>query len=532
MAENKKVTILGVGGHGSAAYRDLITNPDYQDYEIHTILGVDDSGGHTGILQRILPLMDLEVDTSKFVPIGDLRANIERFVFDTCSDPALAKLHIDVMSGAYKGSDINEFIKYCLEFCTVFNITDDKLIEGFISFCTKYLNVYNQTESAETKHKIGNLFLTYLLYKVGMDHQKFFEFLREKGFIPPRVFPHFLFNEALTLSARNLDTNLEYIGEEKVDEATLPISPSTYSLVRKNGKPLTIEDIQSDHPETIEAIKASELIVLSTGSIANLFGQLNTLAPELREHDGMKVWLGNFSTTRNEAPFVVLATYYYAEDLLGLDGVLLQMSEAAFDNLTINAENSVWVEKYRKQGKIFGNITDLMTSIKMVFNHNGLAKVVNLVQPVLGITVAGENIATRVPGWNNLLEDEKEKYKVMLEQGGIKHVSTEITIFVQFFYELHSFLKFDLGIENREERYYVISELLRVLNLAEKENPAEEVKHYLEILKEPSEGLETIEAKINKLLTPAGEELRGLFGILRNRITEVTEAEQPDIRFN
>ena len=80
--KQKVITILGVGGHGSSTYRDFVTNPLYADYKINLVLGVDDSGGHTGELQRVLPLMDINIDSHFILPFGDLRANIERFVFD------------------------------------------------------------------------------------------------------------------------------------------------------------------------------------------------------------------------------------------------------------------------------------------------------------------------------------------------------------------------------------------------------------------------------------------------------------------
>lgn len=51
----KSITVIGVGGHGSNAYIKLLT--DYPDYAINLIIGSDDSGGHTGFLQKKLQTM-------------------------------------------------------------------------------------------------------------------------------------------------------------------------------------------------------------------------------------------------------------------------------------------------------------------------------------------------------------------------------------------------------------------------------------------------------------------------------------------
>jgi len=499
--KQKVITILGVGGHGSSTYRDFVTNPLYADYKINLVLGVDDSGGHTGELQRVLPLMDINIDSHFILPFGDLRANIERFVFDLEEDDQLAKEKIDNMSGAYKGTNENEFISKCLEFFRVFGITNDVLLEKFIAFCTNYFRCYQQLDGLENKHKIGNLFLTFMYYFAGLNHEIFFNMLKELGFIPPRVFPHLLFNERLDLTAENLDLGIKFNSEEEVDEAKVPISPSTYVLKKHfSGESLTLEDIEVNNFDVIEAIRSSEMIVLSTGSVANLFGQLNVLADELKASSAIKLWLGNIATTNNEVNFTVLLTYYFSPERLGLDGIVLQMSEAEFDNLTINANDSTWVELYRKQGKTFVNIGDLMSNIHQVFNYNGLAKIINLVQPVLGIGTAGTEVAERIPGWESLTPEERENYKSTLEQGGIKYITTEMTTFIRFFYEFNNFLNVELGISDRSTRYYLISELLKRLRLSEKEDPAAEISIYTELLAKSVATVAELRVKCIKLV--------------------------------
>lgn len=498
--DSKVITILGVGGHGSSAYRDLVTNPAYNQYKINLILGADDCGGHTGELQKILPLMGLGIDGNSVIPMGDLRANIERFVFDLEGNNDLAKQKLDQMSGAYTGNSIDEFIAYCIEFCRVFNIYNDQLVENFLGFSRKYFRVYQLTEGLKNKHKIGNLFLTFLFYYSGFNHEAFFSYLKELGFIPPRVFPHFIYSERLNLKGANLDLGIEFSSEAEIDEAKVPISPSTYTLVKSsNGEPLTIEDLEQSHPVVISAIRESGLIVMSTGSVANLFGQLNVLAPELRSNPALKIWLGNIATTNNEVNFTVLLTYYYSPERLGLDGVALQMSELEFDNITINAEDSTWVERYRKQGKTFVNIADLLGNVRQVFNYNGMAKTVNLVQPVLGITVAGNDIATRIPGWESLTNEEKEIYKAMLEQAGIKYVTTEVTLFLRFFYELNYYLSYELQIFERSKRYSIIATLLQELRMSEKEDPSE-IALYTEILSKRIQTIDEVKVKTERFL--------------------------------
>jgi len=481
----KIITILGVGGHGSSAYNQLTTDSKYKDHQIHLVLGTDDSGGHTGVLQRVLPNMGLDIETYKIVPMGDLKANIGRYVFHLSKDKQEGKLKLDQMVAAYKGTNIKEFIEHCTEFCKILKIEKKELYaKDFIKFCKNYFEVFTEIEASEPNHKIGNLFLTFLFINKNCNHEEFFKELRSLKMLPAQVFPHFIYSEVLELRGKNLDTGIEFVSESEVDSAKLPISPSTYKLVKQSDNSvLTLKDINSNHTEIINILQQSELIVLSTGSIANLFAQLNVLAPLLQILDSTKVWLGNFARTSNESEFVVLVTYYYSHEHLGLDGIVLQMSESAFDNLTINANDSTWVEKYRKQGKTFVNITDLMISIKKVFNYNGLLKVTNLVQPVLGITAAGDTIAARIPGWNSLNATDQEIYKTALEQGGIKHVSLEVTMFIEFFYYLHMFLKEELGIKVKDERYQIISELLSSLELDKKQDFQKEISEYIKVLK-------------------------------------------------
>lgn len=484
MQQDKKIiTILGVGGHGSSAYRDFITNPIYHDYKVNLVLGVDDSGGHTGEVKSIIPDMNLGIDSNFVLPVGDLRANIERFVFNLEADGEIAKQKVDAMSGAYIGNNITEFNNKCLEFCRAFNIVDESLVLDFIAFSNNYFNIYQTKTGFANKHKIGNLFLTFMFINSKLDHQAYFKRLKEFGFIPPRVFLHFIYNERLELHAENLDLGMKFESEAEVDEAKIPISPSTYRLIKSSdGEPLTTLDVELNNTEVIKAIRDSELIVLSTGSVANLFGQINLLANELRENPAIKLWLGNIATTNNEVNFTVLMTYYFSPERLGLDGIVLQMSEHEFDNLTINADNSIWVERYRKQGKTFVNIGDLIANIKKVFNYNGLTKIINLVQPILGITMAGNEIATRIPGWESLTNEERDSYKTTLEQGGIKYITTEITLFIRFFYELNHFLGNELNVVDRSARYYLIAEILKRLKLSEKEDPAAEISIYTELL--------------------------------------------------
>lgn len=499
--DKKVITILGVGGHGSSAYRDFITNPIYQDYKINLILGVDDSGGHTGEVKSILPEMDLGIDTNFVLPFGDLRANIERFVFNLEPDGERAKQKVDAMSGAYVGNDINEFNNACLDFCRVFDISDESLILGFLSFCNSYFNIYQTKSDFANKHKIGNLFLTFMFINSNLHHEIFFKRLKEYGLIPPRVFLHFIYTESLELHAENLDLGMRFNSEAEVDDAKVPVSPSTYSLVKaSDSQPLTAADIEVSNYPVMKAIRESEVIVLSTGSVANLFGQVNLLAEELRDSPAIKLWLGNIATTNNEVNFTVLMTYYFSPERLGLDGIVLQMSEEEFDNLTINADNSIWVERYRKQGKTFVNIGDLIANIQKVFNYNGLSRIINLVQPILGITMAGNEIATRIPGWESLSNDERDSYKTTLEQSGIKYITTEITLFIRFFYELNHFLNRELQVEERTARYYLIAEILKRLRLSEKEDPAAEISIYTELLTQTCESDTELKEKFSAFI--------------------------------
>lgn len=501
MKDKKIITILGVGGHGSSAYTQLTTDAKYKDFQIHLVLGTDDSGGHTGVLQRVIPNMNLGIDANKILPMGDLKTNIGRFVYNLSKNKEEGKEKINQMISSYKGNDEEEFLEYCSNFCKVYKLNDKNFVGEFQNFCKNYFITFNQTEVSEPNHKIGNLFLTFLFIKNNLNHQTFFDALKKLKLIPKQVCLHFLYSEILELNGTNLDTGISYKSEAEVDSAKLPISPSTYKLIKlSDGTTLTLKDISSNHNEIIEILNKSELVVLSTGSIANLFAQLNVLAPLLQILECTKLWLGNFARSSNEAEFVVLVTYYYSHEHLGLDGVVLQMNESSFDNLTINAKDSTWVEKYRKQGKTFVNITDLMTSINKVFNYNGLIKVTNLVQPILGITAAGETIADRVPGWESLDTHTQEIYKTVLEQGGIKHVSTEVSMFIEFFYHLHVLLKQDLDIKTKDERYQKIAELLNLLQLNKKENFKQEINEYINVLtaKNSKEGFIKAVVEFNK----------------------------------
>lgn len=495
MKDNKIITILGVGGHGSSAYTQLTTDKKYRDYQIHLVLGTDDSGGHTGVLQRVLPKMNLNIEAHKVLPMGDLKSNIGRYVFNLSEDKEEGKQKLDQMVSAYKGTNLKEFLEKCFEFCKIYELNSNLYNKEFIEFCKNYFETFSETENSEPNHKIGNLFLTFLFINKGFNHEDFFSELRNLKLLPPQVFPHFLYSEVLELRGKNFDTGIEFISEAEVDDAKLPISPSSYKLVKlSDHSVLTLKDINSNHLEIINILQQSELVVLSTGSIANLFAQLNVLSPLLQILDCTKVWLGNFARSSNESEFVVLVTYYYSHEHLGLDGIVLQMNESSFDNLTINANDSTWVEKYRKQGKTFVNITDLMTSIKKVFNYNGLLKVTNLVQPVLGITAAGDSIAERIPGWDSLSTSKKETYKSVLEQGGIKHVSLEVTMFIEFFYYLHLFLKNELNVQIKDERYQKIAELLNLLQLDKKENLQHEINEYIKVLTTPNSKEEFVKA--------------------------------------
>lgn len=505
--QNKKVlTIIGVGGHGSSAYRDLVTNPAYSDYKIHLILGADDCGGHTGELQRVLPYIGINQNT--IIPMGDLRANLERFVFDLETDNQVAKAKLDCMNSSYSEDDINEFIQKCIEFCNVFNVGNQVLKEGFIEFCIQYFRAYNSLKlSPESgvhdlkgKHKIGNLFLTYLYQYTGLSQESFFVLLKELGFIPQRVFMHFIANERLTLKGGNLDTGITYNSEAEIDIAQLPISPSTYSLHRtSDDTPIDCEYLATSNPRIIEVLGESEIIVYSTGSVGNLFGQINLLAPILKEHLGLKVWLGNIANTSNEVLFSVLLTYYFGKETLGLDGIVLQMSELDFDSLTIKAPTSNWVEQYRKQGKVFVSINALLQNIRQVFNTNGLAKVINLVVPAMGVTIASDQIEARIPEWSSLTEGQQDAYKTMLELAGIKYITSEVSIFIRFFYALNHLFNFELRIIDRETRYNLIAQFLRVLVLAEKEEPTCEIAMYLEILESELEPIKKIHSFINEV---------------------------------
>lgn len=503
MAKGKVITILGVGGHGSSAMDDLLTRQTVNQYElnsdteldeIHLVLGVDDSGGHTGWLYKVLSQLDLGINPNQLLPMGDLRSIIERFLFYTRGDEASRK-----MGERYKGTDTAEFIGACVDFCNQIGFVDPDFCEGFIGFCKRYFNKFKELGfDPAVKHSIGNLFLAFIHIQKGLDINKFFAELKNLGLIPENIHPHFFYNKRLTLEATNLNTGLKFVTEEAVDEAQIHMGPGTYKLIDEEvGEAIGIAEIERNHPELLEVMQRSEAIVFSTGSIANLFGQLNVLAPYLKEYPGLILWLGNIARTRNEADFVDLLLFFLTG--LHLEGVVMQMNENDFKNLTMGGTD--WVERYRDQGKEFVNIPSMNTAITQSLNYNGFTQTKNLVQPVLGVTIASQTIRDRIPGWDSLTPDEQEELKVRLGTGGIKYITNEVTLFIDFFYELYNFLHQEVGIESRHEKYRWLSTQLGRLNFVAKEDA--EINQQIAILRhiirkemEPIQKLQEIDLAI------------------------------------
>src|SRR5260221_2901378 len=178
--QKKIITVLGVGGHGSSAYIDLLINPLYKDYDVHIVMGVEDSGGHTGLLQRVMALMTQYGDTSKYPPLGDLRSNLSRLQYYFQGESG--DLFSNALENRYDGNDINEFLTNCEKLANLFEIEASD-VQKFLKFCQNYFESFLANKEMllhgkEIQHSIGNLFLTYLYMQSNANQVEFFENLR------------------------------------------------------------------------------------------------------------------------------------------------------------------------------------------------------------------------------------------------------------------------------------------------------------------------------------------------------------------
>lgn len=451
-----QITIIGVGGHGSNAFIELLTNDLFSNTDVHLIIGSDDNGGHTGILQGVLEKMYPDTDPAKFLPVGDLRGNISRLLFykgeiQFAHDDEMRKLYSDLADLMNERitftGDKEIFLEKCQEFCMNFGLGDE--CTDFKDFCELYLQNLSSDDELGVKHSLGNLFLSYMMVvRHKFNLEGFFSELKRFELVPENVHFHYFTREKLVLEGgyeirtRDKVRTVIYVGESNVDKAPHALDPGKYLLKKTNGDILTDPD-----PEILELISRSDLLVFSCGSVANLLGQVNVLAEKLRKYIGEIMWIANIFKGRNEVGIEDLAEYFL---LLGLNPHILTLDNENTEALyTFSGISESALQEYAEEGKTVNDINGLL---KVLENYSEETGVTCNVIPILSVLPNRDGKVSKLKRLKSLGRNEVWELANTIGNIGIKHESRVLSILLDFMADLIYLLCYELKYDRHKCR--------------------------------------------------------------------------------
>lgn len=536
------VVVFGAGGSGTSVHRELLMNPAVH---VDIITGVDDSGGSTGVVTKLLEILLKFVPYDKLaemgihyrfygrpeyvLPFGDIRNNLLRIanysqneglkevakLLDTripYDEDALEKIR-RILRRVFEILGINEF-----------TLELDTFTQAFLSEFFKNQQTILDDMNAESENKftslknlsIGNLLLSFI-YLTSESQEVFFERLKQLQLIPENIDFHFLSEVRHVALARDEFGN-NHIYEHNIDEATLPMQPMEFYLcpVDSEGEPSTsygkegelqYSILQPDEvqPRFENIFHTADVIFASTGSYANLFPQAKLFAQLVKDCEGLIMYVSNFARTKNEVD--PQTAIYWLYKILGKEFVTLLVNEDL--SLDLFSDRGIR-SSYMDQHKFF-NAGDAT----LVFLEDNIPNEVfrRRIFPILNLVNNSEGLVDKTG-----IQAGKE-----FIDNGIKHEPKEIADITIFFGIMYRLL--DIHDLSRDVKDVMFNLMLSRLGLTSFQNS--ELQEYVRFLRELAMD-EKIEAhrkfdileRFGALLSVEGTDIKALITDFRNNILD------------
>lgn len=539
-----KVVIFGAGGSGTSVHRELLMNPNVH---VDIITGVDDSGGSTAVVTKVLemllkfedyPKLDSMGISPRFfgrpeyvLPFGDLRNNLLRIANYSQNEnlKEVAKLLDSRIPYDEQTLDrVRETLRRVFELLGINEYTDklDLFIQTFLSNFFEHQGHILEEMNEESEHKlaklknlsIGNLLLSFL-YLTSDSQESFFERLKDMQLVPANIDFHFL-SEIRHIAMAKDEFGNQHIYEHNIDEATLAMQPMEFDLcvAGPDGKPsisygrdgkiqyaiLQPGDVQ---PRFEYIFQSADVIFASTGSYANMFPQAKLFADLVKKSEGLLMYVSNFARTKNEVgPHTAI---YWLYQILGREFITLLVNEEL--SLDLYVDKGIR-RSYMEQQKFFnaGDVTKVFLKDNI---PNEIFK--GRIFPILNLVSNTEDLVDK---------NSSEGPEDFIDKG-IKHEPNEIANITIFFGIMYRLLDiYEIGKDAKE---ILFNEMLYHLKLPSFQNS--ELQEYVKFLKEiamagiPAESKFDILAEIQKFFELDGVNIKDYINDFRtNRLTEFT----------
>lgn len=291
----KKIIILGTGGHGWKALSNFILNTQAKV----TAYGLTvDHGGSQGVWYRLLESNNYELSKILYsqerpgIPWGDFNKIIGHF--------------LTLKYGSLVGECLNfrsDNLKEHLENYQIFSMNlgleksiEDHFQEFFIKGFNYYLKHKGKLEyQSEKKFCFGYPWQDYVYWNLEgiADVNKYYH---SKGILPPNLFLDFVSDSRQILVAK--DDEKEILGEHLIDSYQEALEPDSLIFLEKDHSPGKVK------PGFLNDLVNSDLIIIPPGSMANWLPLVNhqDVLEILREKSlfGQLIWILNPERKPNE----------------------------------------------------------------------------------------------------------------------------------------------------------------------------------------------------------------------------------------
>jgi hypothetical protein len=361
----KNIIVLNFSGHGSVTGDDTVLKNPHWRFDI--LLNVDDSGGHTGVLNSWLQQLNTEHNTiselfgiadfdAYNLPVGDFRTILSRWLSkDTHRAHAtdISELLQTRVLIEPKNHDKKEITAHCqklLAFATLEHESsrlDSYLHEYFSFIVSDAFQEYAAREAARGNqkihhHSIGNIFVQFLLF---LKDGSLFHFLQSIGWIPAHTFFQFIHPTRLELRGEYHAQNLEVvkiISEKDIDTCVIPLDNLSYIDPKKNRRFKTFSR------PIRELLWNSDAIISFAGSPANRTPIFEHLQNTLSEYPGPILMIANAFVGAMDKPIHVQIQNIFD---MGITPLVFTPAKNPIDYISDHENAFQFIQDYSNEGK-------------------------------------------------------------------------------------------------------------------------------------------------------------------------------------
>ena len=360
----KKIIVLNFSGHGSTTGDEtILKNPTWR-FDI--LLNVDDSGGHTGVLNVwllhlnsqhnvITEMFGIE-DFDKYnLPVGDFRTILARWLSkDTAAYSAdisaLLQTRVLISPDNRDEELVLNGCKMLLKYAGLKNYT--QLLEHYLNEYFAFIDstVFQKyAKKEETRgvstihhHSVGNLFVQFLLF---LKDGELFHYLQSIHWVPEHTFFQFIHPTRLELRGEYHAQNLEVIkiiSEKDIDGCVIPLDNLYFVDPQKNRRFKTfIRPIR-------EIVWCSDAVISFAGSPANRTPVFEHFQNTLAEYDRPIIMVANAFLGSMDKPIHVQIQNIFD---MGIEPIVLTPVKNPIDYIQDHEDAFRFIQSYSDEGK-------------------------------------------------------------------------------------------------------------------------------------------------------------------------------------